>query len=82
MTKVTFREASRAFSKITKIARGGETVCVTRNGEPWVTIVAPGVEHKSRPVVLPDFIARLKKDFSGTVSGPSMAEMISEGRGE
>jgi prevent-host-death family protein len=40
MRSVTAREANHAFSRILRAAEGGETVVITRRGEP-VAIIAP-----------------------------------------
>jgi prevent-host-death family protein len=40
MRSVTAREANQAFSRILKEAEGGESVVITRRGQP-VAIIAP-----------------------------------------
>ncbi len=40
MRSVTAREANQAFSRILKAAKSGESVVITRRGEP-VAIIAP-----------------------------------------
>jgi prevent-host-death family protein len=40
MRSVTAREANQAFSQILKAAEGGESVVITRRGEP-VAVIAP-----------------------------------------
>ncbi len=41
MRSVTAREANQAFSRILKEAESGESVVITRRGQP-VAIIAPG----------------------------------------
>jgi prevent-host-death family protein len=47
MRSVTAREANQAFSRILKEAEGGQSVVITRRGQP-VAVIAPYREADSR----------------------------------
>jgi len=61
MRSVTAREANQAFSRILKTAESGESVVITRRGEP-IAIIAPyRVPDRGREQAIEDIVALMRK---------------------
>ena len=61
MRAVTAREANQAFSRILKVAESGESVVITRRGEP-VAIIAPyRVPDREREHAIEHIVAMMRK---------------------
>jgi prevent-host-death family protein len=61
MRSVTAREANQAFSRISKVAEGGESVVITRRGEP-VAILAPyPPQNREREAAIDRIVALMRK---------------------
>jgi len=61
MRAVTAREANQAFSRILKVAESGESVVITRRGEP-VAIIAPyRVLDREREHAIEHIVAMMRK---------------------
>ena len=68
MRSVTAREANQAFSRILKAAEGGESVVITRRGEP-VAIMAPyPARELEREQAIERVVTMMRKGL--TIGGP------------
>jgi prevent-host-death family protein len=64
MRAVSAREANQAFSRILRAAEAGESVVITRRGEP-VAIIAPyGVRDRERQRAIEHIVALMRKGLS------------------
>ena len=61
MRSVTAREANQAFSKILKAAESGESVVITRRGQP-VAIIAPyRAQDRDRESAIDHIVALMRQ---------------------
>lgn len=79
MRTMTVRDVQHRLKDVLAWAEKGESIEVTRRGKVVATVNPP--TPRMAPV-LPDYMARLKKNFSNGVKGKPASEIISEGREE
>jgi prevent-host-death family protein len=62
MRSVTAREANQAFSRILKEAEGGQSVVITRRGQP-VAVIAPygAADSRERERAIEDIVALMRR---------------------
>jgi prevent-host-death family protein len=79
MKTTTIRELKHDMSTVLSWVAAGETVEVTRRGEP-VAVLGPA-GRKPR-VARPDYAARLKTIYGRNVAAMTGTDLVSEARGE
>lgn len=79
MRTMSVRDVQHRFKDVLAWVEKGESIEVTRRGKVVATVNPP--TRRASPV-LPDFMARLKKDFPNGVKGKPLSEIIDEGRGD
>ena len=80
MKTATIRQVRHDFGGVLAMVAAGDSVEITRHGEPVATL-SPARQRRRRRARLPDFAARLKEDFpAGSLPGPSFAERLSAER--
>lgn len=81
MKTVTVREAQHRLGALLESVQRGREVIITKRGKPVAKVVP--AESDGKTVVWPDFEARLRNRFpDGVPGGPSLSEIVSDGRGE
>lgn len=79
MKTASVYEVQHHFSRVLKWIAAGETVVIERRKVPVAKLVP--TKPKVKPVAMPDFRARLKKNYGGKIvpdSTPLIAEMRAE----
>ena len=81
MTTATTREVQRGLSEILDRVERGEEITITRRGKVVARLVPATPPATPKEIVWPDFEARLRALFpDGPLPGPSMCEIVLEGR--
>ncbi|MSU22207.1 MAG: type II toxin-antitoxin system prevent-host-death family antitoxin [Opitutus sp.] len=76
MKTATIRQVKYDLRGVLALVEAGDSVEITRHGEPVATL-SPPRKTRRRRAGLPDFAARLKEDFpAGPLPGPTFAELI------
>lgn len=78
MRTATVREVQHRLKDILARVQQGESLDITLHGKVVARVVPPPVPDN--PVV-PDFMARLRRDFPAGAKGKAVSEIIDEERG-
>lgn len=81
MKTATVRDLRNQFPLVAKWIEEGESVEITRSGKPFARL-APIPFEPSKDAVMPDFLARMRQDFSEQTSSDTMQAVIDYDRGD
>ncbi len=70
MKTATIRDLRNSFPVVAKWIEEGECVEITRSGKPFARL-APIAQESGAPVIMPDFLARMKEHFPNEITGSS-----------
>lgn len=79
MKQTSIRELKHETSKVLAMVEAGETIEVRRRKQAVAVLSPPG---RGKPVVKPDFAARLKEIYGDKVLETTGTDLIHEARGE
>jgi antitoxin (DNA-binding transcriptional repressor) of toxin-antitoxin stability system len=78
MKTATVTDLRRSFGRIYRLLKAGESIEITRHGEPCANIVPALRRQKTRNVPKPDIMARLKADFGDLVFPDEVFERLKD----
>ncbi len=78
MKTISVRDLRYDFPKVERLLREGKDLQVTKRKRVIARLVPEPVQAQPK---MPDFMARMKKNFGNKVLKVSNAELIAEGRG-
>ena len=84
MKMITEEQRVERFGEFSQLAHDGQSILVTRGGQPWVVLSAPTNVPKAaaadteQPMEWPDFEAHWRKHFPVPLSGPTATEILAE----
>ena len=81
MKTATIRDLRNAFPRVARWIEEGECVEITRSGKPFARLepLAPSI---TTPLVMPDFIARIRENFPKEKAGKGLSAIVDYDRGE
>ena len=79
MKTIPVSEAEFRFGELLKAVEGGETVIVTRDGQP-VARVSPMSEERPGVADAIETLRRYRREHRSALKGMSIRELIDEGR--
>jgi prevent-host-death family protein len=79
MKMIAANEAETRFAELLDAVENGETVIVTRNGQP-VARVSPADDDRADVAAAVEELRRYRREHRPTLAGISIRELIEEGR--
>jgi antitoxin (DNA-binding transcriptional repressor) of toxin-antitoxin stability system len=80
MKTATIRDLRNSFPTVAQWIEEGECVEITRSGKPFARLEPIG-SSGAAPVVMPDFLARLREHFPNEKPGRSLSSVVDYDRG-
>ncbi len=81
MKSATIRDLRNAFPTVARWIEEGESVEITRSGKPFARL-EPITPDRSAPLVMPDFLARLREHFPNEKPGKGLSRVVDFDRGD
>jgi len=81
MKTATVRDLRNAFPTVARWIEEGECVEITRSGKPFARL-APVPPDDNSGAVMPDFLGRLREQFSDEIAGTATESVIDYDRGD
>ena len=81
MKTATIRDLRNAFPRVARWIEEGECVEITRSGKPFARL-EPIEPETSRPLVMPDFLARMREHFPNEKPGKGLSSVVNYNRGD
>jgi antitoxin (DNA-binding transcriptional repressor) of toxin-antitoxin stability system len=81
MKSASIRDLRNAFPTVAQWIEAGESVEITRSGKPFARL-EPIVPKSPKPLVMPDFMARMRKQFPKHKSSPALSKVLDYDRGD
>ena len=81
MKTASIRDLRNQFPLVARWIEEGESVEITRAGKPFARL-APLPETYRKPVVMPDFLARMRRDFPDGKASVSLQSIVDYDRGD
>lgn len=81
MKSATIRDLRNAFPSVAQWIEEGECVEITRSGKPFARL-EPVKPEAGKPLVMPDFLARMHKQVSHAKSGKGLSGVVDYDRGD
>lgn len=81
MKSATIRDLRNAFPTVARWIEEGECVEITRSGKPFARL-EPIKPETAKPLVMPDFLARMRKQFPHGKVGKGLSGVVDYDRGD
>ncbi len=81
MKSATIRDLRNSFPTVARWIEEGECVEITRSGKPFARL-EPIKPETSTPLVMPDFLARMRKHFPDEKPGTALSRVVDYDRGD
>jgi antitoxin (DNA-binding transcriptional repressor) of toxin-antitoxin stability system len=81
MKTATIRDLRNAFPTVARWIEEGESVEITRSGRPFARLEPIGPD-RATPLVMPDFLARLRERFPHEKPGTGLSSVVDYDRGD
>ncbi len=81
MKSATIRDLRNAFPTVAQWIEAGESVEITRSGKPFARL-EPIVPESPQPLVIPDFLARMRKQFPKPKSSNTLTKILDYDRSD
>ena len=81
MKTATIRDLRNAFPTVARWIEEGESVEITRSGKPFARLEPIGAD-RAAPLVMPDFLARLRERFPHEKPGKGLSRLVEYDRGD
>ena len=81
MKSATIRDLRNAFPTVARWIEEGESVEITRSGKPFARL-EPIQAQTAKPLVMPDFLGRMRRQFPKEMSGKGLSLVVDHDRGE
>jgi antitoxin (DNA-binding transcriptional repressor) of toxin-antitoxin stability system len=81
MKTASIRDLRNSFPTVAQWIEEGESVEITRSGKPFARL-EPIEPELSKPFVMPDFLARLRKHFPAEKPGNDLSTVVNYDRGD
>ena len=81
MKTATIRDLRNAFPTVARWIEEGESVQITRSGKPFARLEPIGADSAT-PLVMPDFLARLRERFPHEKPGKGLSRVVDYDRGD
>jgi antitoxin (DNA-binding transcriptional repressor) of toxin-antitoxin stability system len=81
MKTATIRDLRNAFPTVARWIEEGESVEITRSGKPFARL-EPIEQDNATPMVMPDFLARLRERFPHETPGKGLSAVVDYDRGD
>lgn len=80
MKSATIRDLRNAFPTVARWIEEGECVEITRSGKPFARL-EPIEPESTAPLIIPDFLARLREHFPEETSSNGLSKVVDYDRG-
>lgn len=77
----SIRDLRNAFPRVARWIEEGECVEITRSGKPFARL-EPIIPSTAAPLVMPDFIARMREHFPDEKPGKGLSTIVDHDRGD
>jgi antitoxin (DNA-binding transcriptional repressor) of toxin-antitoxin stability system len=81
MKSATIRDLRNAFPTVARWIEEGESVEITRSGTPFARL-EPIRTESAKPLVMPDFLGRMRRQFPRERSGNRLSVVVDHDRGD
>lgn len=81
MKSATIRDLRNSFPTVARWIEEGECVEITRSGIPFARL-EPIEPTTATPLVMPDFLARMRKHFPNEKRGKGLSSVVDYDRGD
>ena len=81
MKTATIRDLRNAFPTVARWIEEGECVEITRSGKPFARL-EPIQPENAKPLVMPDFLGRMRQQFPQEKSGKGLSGVVDHDRGD
>ncbi len=81
MKSATIRDLRNTFPTVARWIEEGECVVITRSGKPFARL-EPIRQETIKSLVMPDFLARMRKQFPKKKSGKGLSGVVNYDRGD
>ncbi len=81
MKSATIRDLRNAFPTVARWIEEGECVEITRSGKPFARL-EPIIPETTKPLVMPDFLARMRKQFPHQNFGKGLSTVVDYDRAD
>jgi antitoxin (DNA-binding transcriptional repressor) of toxin-antitoxin stability system len=81
MKTASIRDLRNAFPTVAQWIEEGECVEITRSGKPFARL-EPIIPDTPKPLVMPDFLARMRKSMAQQKSCEALSRVVDYDRGD
>lgn len=81
MKSASIRDLRNSFPTVARWIEEGEAVEITRSGKPFARLEPIGPESAA-PLVMPDFLARMRRHFPNEKPGTGLSSVLDYDRGD
>lgn len=81
MKSATIRDLRNSFPTVARWIEEGEAVEITRSGKPFARL-EPIEPQATSPLVMPDFLARMRKHFPNEKPATGLSSVVDHDRGD
>lgn len=81
MKTATIRDLRNSFPAVARWIEEGECVEITRSGKPFARL-EPIKPETTKPLVMPDFLARMRKQVPSATPDKKLSSVVEYDRGD